>query len=185
LLNHDKFSKVHFVQADITSEKSTNEAFSKPWPKAVASLPLTAFHTAAVINPSERAECLLYRCSAVNTTGTIHVLNAAKACGADIFIATSSGSVDMRRADFWIAPWTKWPRRFVQTMGGVDPSLPLRPHNEYFGNYAVSKAAAEKVVLNANSPGFRTGCIRPTNGVYGNRYDHTLGTYMSMGKVPT
>jgi nucleoside-diphosphate-sugar epimerase len=185
LLDNDKVSKVQFVQADITSETSTNEAFSKPWPKSVSRLPLTVFHTAAVINPSERAESLLYRCSAVNTAGTIHVINAAKTSGADVFIATSSGSVDMRRVDFWIAPWTKWPRRYVQTIGDVDSTLPVRSHKEYFGNYAVSKAVAEKSVLNANSPTFRTGCIRPTNGIYGNRYDHTLGTYMSMGKVPT
>jgi len=138
-----------------------------------------------VINASERAESLLYRCSAVNTNGTINVLNAAKASGADIFIATSSGSVDMRRVGFWIAPWTQWPRRFVQTVGKVDTSAPLRSHKEYFGNYAVSKAAAEKAVINANSPTFKTGCIRPTNGIYGNCYDHTLGTYMSMPKVPT
>jgi nucleoside-diphosphate-sugar epimerase len=138
-----------------------------------------------VINPSERAESLLYRCSAVNTNGTINVLNAAKASGADVFIATSSGSVDMRRVGFWIAPWTQWPRRFVQTVGKVDTSAPLRSHKEYFGNYAVSKAAAEKAVINANSPTFKTGCIRPANGIYGNRYDHTLGTYMSMPKVPT
>jgi len=64
LLNRNA-SKVQFVQADISSETSTNEAFSKPWPKSVASLPLTVFHTAAVINPSDRAKSLLYRCTDV------------------------------------------------------------------------------------------------------------------------
>lgn len=178
-------SKVQFAQADITSEAATNEAFNKPWPKSVTNLPLTVIHTAAVINPSERAKSMLYRCSLVNLNGTINVLNAAKNSGAEVFIATSSGSVDMRRVDFWIPPWTRWPRRFVQTVGHVDTSAPLRAHEEYFGNYAVTKAAAEKVVINANSPTLKTGIIRPANGVYGNRYDHTVGTYMNMSKVPT
>jgi len=52
-------------------------------------------------------------------------------------------------------------------------------HDEYFGNYAVSKAAAEKSVLDANAPDFRTGTIRPANGIYGNQDDHTVGTYTS------
>lgn len=184
-LDNEAASKVTFAQADITSEASVNEAFGKPWPKSVAQLPLTVIHTAAVINPSERAKSLLYRCSAVNLNGTINVLNAAKSSGADVFIGTSSGSVALRRVDFFIPPWTRWPRRFVQTIGHVDTSAPLRSHEGYFANYAATKAAAEKVVTKANSPTFRTGVIRPTNGVYGNRYDHTLGTYMNMRKIPT
>ncbi|KAE9967847.1 hypothetical protein EG328_007939 [Venturia inaequalis] len=184
-LDNKSASKVQFAQADITSEASTNVAFDKPWPKSVAQLPLTVIHTAAVINPSERAKSLLYRCSAVNLDGTINVLNAAKRSGADVFIGTSSGSVDLRPVQFFIPPWTRWPRRFVQTISHVDTSLPLRSHEEYFGNYALTKAAAEKVVINANSPALKTGVIRPTNGVYGNRHDHTLGTYMNMSKIPT
>lgn len=184
-LDNKAASKVQFARADITSEASTNEAFDKPWPKSVAQLPLTVIHTAAVINPSDRAKSLLYRCSAVNLNGTINVLNAAKRAGADVFIGTSSGSIDLRPIGVWIPPWTRWPRRFVQTVGHVDTAAPLRPHEEYFGNYAVSKAAAEKVVINANSPTLKTGVIRPTNGVYGNRYDHTLGRYMNMSTIPT
>ncbi|TID17134.1 putative dehydrogenase-like protein [Venturia nashicola] len=184
-LDNKAASKVQFARADITSEASTNEAFDKPWPESVAQLPLTVIHTAAVINPSERAKSLLYRCSAVNVNGTINVLNAAKSSGADVFIATSSGSIGLRPAEFLILPWARWPRRFVQTVGHVDTSAPLRSHEEYFGNYAVTKAAAEKIVINANSTTFKTGIIRPANGVYGNRYDHTLGTYMNLSKIPT
>lgn len=185
LLDDKAASIVQFAQADITSKASVDEAFNKQWPQSVAKLPLTVIHTAAVINPSDRAKSLLYRCLAINQVGTTYVLNAAEATGADVFIATSSGSVDIRRVGFWIKPWTRWPRRFVQTVGHVDASAPLRSHEEYFGNYAVSKAAAEKIVIKANSPTFRTGCIRPVNGVYGNRYDHTLGTYLKTSKVQT
>ncbi|QDS68357.1 hypothetical protein FKW77_010723 [Venturia effusa] len=184
-LDNEAARKIQFCQTDITSNTSTNEAFDKPWPKSVAHLPLTVIHTAAVINASERAKSLLYRCLTVNLDGTINVLSAAKRSGADVFIGTSSGSVDMRPVDFWIPPWTKWPRRFVQTIGHVDTSAPLRPHEEYFGNYAVSKAAAEKAIIEANSPNLRTGVIRPTHGIYGHSTDHTLGTYMHMSKVPS
>jgi nucleoside-diphosphate-sugar epimerase len=180
-----KASKVPFVQADITSETSTNDAFNAPWPKDVSRLPLTVFHTAAVINPSERMKSLLFRCSAVNTTGTAHVMSAAKAVGADIFVATASASIAVRPVQYWIPPWKQWPVRFFQVYGEDDAYQPLRGHYDYFGNYAVSKAQAEKLVLEANSPSFKTGCIRPANGVYGNKFDHTVGTYAKIGNVPT
>lgn len=43
----------------------------------------------------------------------------------------------------------------------------MRPHADYFSNYAYSKALAERIVGEANAPGFRTGSIRPGNGIYG------------------
>lgn len=184
-LDNEAARKIQFVQADITSEASTNKAFDTQWPKSVAHLPLTVIHTAAAINPSERAKSLLYRCSAVNLNGTMNVLNSAKRSGADVFIGTSSGSVDLRPVGFWIPPWVRWPHRFVQTFGHVDTSAPLRPHEEYFANYAATKAAAEKVIINANCSTLKTGVIRPSNGVYGNRHDQMLGFYMTTGKITT
>jgi len=121
----------------------------------------------------------------VNLTGTANVLSAAKRAGADIFLATSSASIAIRPVKYWIWPWQRNPKHFCQIIGEDDAYAPLRDHFEYFGNYAVSKAHAEKLVMAANSENFRTGCIRPANGVYGTRYDHTVGQYLTRGNVPT
>lgn len=52
---------------------------------------------------------------------------------------------------------------------------PLRPHDEYFGNDAHSKAIVERMVCEANAPDFRTGTIRPGNGIYGAPNDTNFG----------
>ncbi|KIW07487.1 uncharacterized protein PV09_01453 [Verruconis gallopava] len=176
---------VEFVQADITSEDSTMAAFGRPWPKSVADLPLTVLHTAAVINFTDRARTLLPKVTKVNLTGTANVLSAAKRAGADIFLATSSASIAIKPVGFWIWPWQRHPKNMFQFYGEDDAYAPLRDHFDYFGNYAVSKALAEKLVMDANSDTFKTGCIRPANGVYGTRYDHTVGTYLTRRDVPT
>ena len=184
MLSHNA-ANVSFVQADIASELSTKQAFDEPWLESHENLPLTVFHTAAVINSTDRFKSLLGRVSSVNTTGTANVIAAAKCAGADVFIATSSASVSIRRVQFWIWPWERFPRGYFQAYSEEDAYEPLRNHEYYFGNYAVSKAQAEKLVMAANSPNFRTGCIRPANGVYGNKYDHTVGTYLSRGATGT
>jgi nucleoside-diphosphate-sugar epimerase len=178
-------AKVNYVQADITSEESIRAAFDRPWPRSVERLPLSVMHTAAIINFTDRARTLLHKVNAVNLTGTANVLSAAKRAGADIFVATSSASVALKPVSYWIWPWQRNPKNFFQIVGAVDARAPLRDHREYFGNYAVSKAHAEKLVLTANSDAFRTGCIRPANGIYGTRHDYTVGTYLSRGQVPT
>lgn len=60
-------------------------------------------------------------------------------------------------------------------------------HNEFFGNYAVSKAEAEYLIRAADDPEsrFRTGCIRPANSVFGIGGDNTVGNYLSRGGAPT
>lgn len=178
-------AKVDFIQADITSEEATRAAFDKPWPRSVAKLPLTVLHPAAVINFIDRARTLLHKVNAVNLTGTANVLSASKRAGADIFLATSSASIAIRPVSYWIWPWQRNPKNFFQLYGEEDAYAPLRDHFDYFGNYAVSKAHAEKLVMAANSESFKTGCIRPANGIYGTRHDHTVGTYLSRGHVPT
>jgi nucleoside-diphosphate-sugar epimerase len=178
-------SKVAFIQTDISSESSTKAAFEELWPRKVSSLPLTVFHTAAVINPHDRSKSLFHRVSAVNINGTANVLSSAKAAGADVFIATSSGSVAVWPANFWIPLWKQWPDGYLQVFNEDDACKPLRPHEEFFGNYAVAKAHAERLVLKANSETLRTGCIRPVNGIYGNKYDQTAGNYLGRGDVPT
>ena len=180
-----KAAHVEFVQADITSEAATRAAFDKPWHVSVANLPLTVLHPAAVINFTDRARTLLHKVNNVNLTGTANVLSAAKRAGADIFLATSSASIAIKPVNFWIWPWQRSPKNFAQIINEDDAHSPLRDHFDYFGNYAVSKAHAEKLVMSANAQDFKTGCIRPANGVYGTRFDHTVGQYLSRGHVPT
>ncbi|GME26601.1 3-beta hydroxysteroid dehydrogenase [Neofusicoccum parvum] len=179
-----ELSKVNFETADITNADSTDRAFSVPWPPSVAGRPLTVFHTAATIRFAERAKDLLPLSEKVNVIGTKNVLAAAKAAGASCFIATSSGSIAIRRVSFWLAPWRRWPKGFFQTISDADFDLG-RPHATYFGNYPVSKATAERLVRGADdaAAGFRTGCIRPASGVYGTSQDNTVGSYMRRGGV--
>lgn len=185
-------SHVDFVKTDISSVESTHKAFSKPWHPSVANLPLTVFHTAAVIVPSERSKLLYNLCEAVNVHGTQNVVDAARRFGADIFVSTTSGSISIKPIKFWIAPWklwdksgSKWPKHFWQVLDEKDFYEPMRPHEGYFANYPASKAAAERIVCAANSETFRTGCIRPANGVYGNPTDNTVGGPLKAGDYPT
>ncbi|OHE92314.1 3-beta hydroxysteroid dehydrogenase/isomerase [Colletotrichum orchidophilum] len=192
-MSEGPISKVDFAQADISSESATSAAFDKPWPQSVAHLPLTVFHTAAVIRPSERSKLVYDRCSLVNTTGTVHVLAAAKAAGADVFVFTSSCSVALKPAKFFNAPWRRWPTNGFQVLDEEDFQKPLRPHEEFFANYARSKAEAERLVCSANNVpqhptqagGFRTGAIRPGNSVYGHKDDYLVGTTVRLASFPT
>ncbi|KAJ5157415.1 uncharacterized protein N7482_008515 [Penicillium canariense] len=179
---------VAFVKTDITDELAVTTAFEQPWPASVANLPLTVFHTAATIRPSERLETFLPLCAKVNIDGTKNVLYASKKCGATCFVSTSSGSVSLHKPGFWIAPWETVPRRAMQILSD-DAKLPQR-HDEFFGNYAVTKAEAERIVRSADDPanGFRTGCIRPANGIYGIGSDASMtitGVYLRSGGSPT
>jgi nucleoside-diphosphate-sugar epimerase len=177
-------SLVPFVKADVTSDESIKRAFNVAWPSAVSGLPLTVFHTAAIIIAEERAKVLQSRSSLVNHVGTAHVLSAAQAAGADVFISTSTGAIAIRPLSVWFAPWKKWPSGYFQVYPNPDEDETIRPRNEYAGNYAVSKAEAEVLVLRANSPTFRTGCIRPACGVYGNEWDLTIGVYTRLRVLP-
>lgn len=180
-----KATEVDFQHADITKEQSIQSAFAKPWPTQVQNLPLTVFHTAAIIIPEDRVEIVQHRCSRVNTVGTAHVISAARVAGADVFVATSSGSIAIRPANFWFPPWKRTPNNFVQEYPDPSKDQNLRERHEYCGNYAISKAQAEDLVLKSNDgKKFRTGCIRPACGVYGNNYDLTVGTYLNLGAQP-
>ncbi|KAI1817668.1 NAD(P)-binding protein [Poronia punctata] len=176
---------VDFAQTDITSRASVDAAFARPWPASAAKLPLTVFHTAAVILASDRSPHGYSFPESVNVKGTANLLAAAKAAGASVFSATSSGSIAIRTVGTWVAPWETEPRDFFQVLDTRDFEKPLRKREEYFGNYAASKAVAERLVCDANQEGFRTGAIRPANGVYGNPTDNTLGDQLSRTVMPT
>ncbi|KAK0632487.1 hypothetical protein B0T14DRAFT_34574 [Immersiella caudata] len=184
--------RVDFVQADISSAESTERAFSKPWNQKFRNLPLTVFHTAAVIVPSDRSKLEYAFCESVNVFGTRHVVDAAKRAGADILVSTTSASISIRPVKLWVAPWnifsksdSRWPQNYQQILNEEDFRQPLRKHDEYYANYPASKAAAERIVCEANCESFRTGCIRPANGVYGNPTDNTVGGPLNSSTFPT
>ncbi|GAP85054.2 putative cholesterol dehydrogenase [Rosellinia necatrix] len=180
---------VEFVQTDITSRASVDAAFARPWPSAAgagaARQPLTVFHTAAVILASERSARSYGFPESVNVRGTANVLAAARAAGATVFSATSSASIAIRPVGAWAAPWAAAPAGFFQALDARDFGLPPRPREGYFGNYPATKAAAERLVCDADRDGFRTGTIRPANGVYGNPTDNTVGDPLSRAVLPT
>ncbi|KAI3325706.1 NAD(P)-binding protein [Xylariaceae sp. AK1471] len=176
---------VDFAQTDITSRASVDVAFARPWPASAAQLPLTVFHTAAVILASDRSAHSYAFPESVNVKGTANVLAAAKAAGASVFSATSSASIAIRPVRTWVAPWATQPRDFFQVLDTQDFELPLRRREGYFGNYPASKAVAERLVCDANCEGFRTGTIRPANGVYGNPTDNTVGDHLRREVMPT
>ncbi|KAJ4003913.1 hypothetical protein NW752_012050 [Fusarium irregulare] len=175
----DLASQVDFVQTDITSAAAVDQAFTKPWDPAIAHLPLTVFHTAAIIVPSARSKHLYSFPEAVNVQGTKNVLAAARAAGASIFSSTSSASISIQPVQPFVSPWASEPRNFWQVLDVEDFYKPLRRHEDYFGNYPASKATAERLVCGANDGSFRTGCIRPANGVYGNPTDNPVGRLLS------
>ncbi|KAK3489242.1 uncharacterized protein B0T23DRAFT_197010 [Neurospora hispaniola] len=177
-------SKVEVIKTDITSPDSVKAAFSKPWPASVASLPLTVYHTAAVIRPGERSIKTYDRVARVNVGGTSNVLAAAKEAGADIFIATSSSSVALEPMKFWKWPLPSLASNYVQVFNEDDFDQPLKAHDDFFGNYARAKAEAERLVCAANQEGFRTGVVRPGNGIFGDvENDVTFSPALKAGSI--
>ncbi|KAF4553761.1 URM1-like protein [Elsinoe fawcettii] len=183
-LNTGPAADVEFVQTDITSVKAVNAAFEKPWHNSVQDLPLTVFHTAAIITASDRSEYLYGFPEAVNVKGTKNVLAAAKAAGADVFSATSSASIAILPV-VPPMPWQSEVPNHAQLLDERDFSRPLRPRSEFYGNYPLSKAVGERLICEANSDSFRTGTIRPANGVYGHPTDNTVGVPLSRTVLQT
>lgn len=177
--------QVEFIQTDITSTVAVHKAFTKPWGPGIAHLPLTVFHTAAIIVPSARSKHLYTFPETVNVQGTKNVLDAARAAGANVFSSTSSASISIRPVQPFVPPWASEPRNFWQVLDVADFYKPLRKHENYFGNYPASKATAERLVCGENDANFRTGCIRPANGVYGNPTDNPVGGLLARSVQPT
>ncbi|KAG6821113.1 hypothetical protein H0H93_006452 [Arthromyces matolae] len=183
---------VAFVQVDISNPTAVEAAFSMSWPSSVPSpLPeLTVFHTAANIRFYERYEMFLPWSTKVNVHGTENVVKSARSNGASILIYTSSGSVAVRRSRFFLWPWEKEPKYFVQIINDDEAAFPKR-HSEFFSNYAVTKLQADRIVRaadrssSAHSRTLRTGCIRPGNGVFGPRGDMLCGAYLVRETNPT
>lgn len=179
---------VGWTKTNITDEVAVTTAFEEPWAATVTNLALTVYHTAAIIRPQDRLKSFLPLSRKVNIDGTRNVLNAARSAGATAFIWTSSGSIALHQPTFWIAPWATQPKRVVQVIS--DSTKLPESHYQFFGNYAVTKTEAEQLVRAADDPAtnFRTGCIRPTNGVYGTggqANNVITGLYLRNGGSPT
>jgi nucleoside-diphosphate-sugar epimerase len=79
----------------------------------------------------------------VNVTGTLNVIEACRKNGIPILVHTSSPSIVHAGGD----------------IGGADESLPIAEN--ITAPYPASKAAAERAVIAANSPGLKTTALRP------------------------
>jgi len=179
-------SKVGFVPADITTEAGALAGLTASWPDTYGKLPLTVFHTAAVIRPQERSPLFWDRVARVNVTGTAHVLSAARKAGASVFIMTSSVSVENREVGWFPWPWRKYPTNFIQYLDGGDFEKPMKPDSHFAINYSRSKALAERLVCSAHDKdGMRTGAIRPGNAVYGYKDDLVIGAMLKLKWVPS
>jgi nucleoside-diphosphate-sugar epimerase len=185
---------VQFVQVDISDAPAVLKAFSAPWPSSVRrDTEITVYHTAASIRFYERFRWQLPASSRVNVDGTRNVIEAATHIGANILVYTSSGSVGIRSNRWLLWPWESAPKYFVQIIHDRDQEREKdRRHEDYFSNYAVSKAMGEKLVrsangrvINSNGKVLRTGCIRPGNGVFGPRGDMLVGAYIARKTNPT
>ncbi|KAG2338027.1 NAD(P)-binding protein [Suillus weaverae] len=184
-LRTDLAAQVAFFQVDISRAKAVDDAFHAPWPDCDPSetVPeVTVFHTAANIRFYERHLALLPRSSKVNHEGTQNVINAARSTGVTVFMYTSSGSISVRRSRFWLWPWEKHPKYFVQLINDDDNLIP-KYHDHFFSNYAASKVLGERAVRVADGSQsgektLRTGCIRPGNGVFGPGGDLMCGAFL-------
>jgi nucleoside-diphosphate-sugar epimerase len=177
---------VQFLEVDISDAAAVERAFKSPWPtrngKELANPQVTVFHTAANIRFYERHPSLVPISSKVNVDGTKNVIDAARSIGVSILVFTSSGSVAIRNSRFWLWPWEKEPKYFVQVMND-DEGLTQKPLDGFFSNYARTKIVAERLVRAADrSPSgdsvLRTGCLRPGGGVFGPGGDLSLGAYL-------
>ncbi|TFK49396.1 NAD(P)-binding protein [Heliocybe sulcata] len=171
-----------FRRVDITNAASVLEAFKAPWPKVDGPQPeVTIFHTASSIRFYERHPALVSKSAVVNIKGTENIISASRAVGANVLVYTSSGSITVRRSRFWLWPWEKEPKYFVQVLNDDDNIIP-KQHDHFFSNYAVTKRDAELLVRRTNgTPSgqtvLKTGCVRPGNGIYG-LGDMLCGAYL-------
>ncbi|KAK5061549.1 hypothetical protein LTR84_008093 [Exophiala bonariae] len=182
---------VTHIKADISDAASVDSVFSLPWPKEVADLPLTVFHTAAYIQSGHRSKTSLPIYLRVNIQGTRNVLDAAKAAGCDILIATSSASIALKaQTVFSFLPWRRYPDGFIQVHDNAEAEDYDAPLHRFAGSYAWSKARADKMVRDADDKKarFRTGTIRPGHTIYGHgdENENSLPTkYLIRGGLPT
>lgn len=181
---------VTFLEVDISDERQVKDAFALPWPPASQKAPLSILHTAANIRFYERAKAFVPRSAKVNVAGVRHVLDSAQAHNASYFVYTSSASIAIKRARYWLWPWQKLPDYFVQVLNDKDTDT-LKDHEHFFSNYAYTKSLGERLVCERdkapvqNGRLMRAGCLRPGNGIYGPGGDINVGAYLVRRVNPT
>ncbi|KAJ3515634.1 hypothetical protein NLJ89_g1630 [Agrocybe chaxingu] len=182
----EQASQVGVVIADVRDLDSVRAAFKAEWPAdANMDKGITVIHSAAGLRYYERHVSFIGRSAMLNVEGTRNVLAAAQEAGVGIFVFTSSGTIPLKRTNFWVFPWQKRPESLVQVL---DDSAPApRKHEEFFSNYPYTKLLAENLVREADAPskGFRTGCLRPGSAVIGWGGDLLAEEYLKRGVNPS
>lgn len=168
---------IQYFKVDISDPEALEAAFKAPWPTGTdeetpSSPEITVFHTAANIRFYERHVKFMPRSYGVNVLGTQNVINSCLSVGATVLIFTSSGSISVQRSSILLSPWQSEPSFFVQVADDQGSAFEPKCHEEFFSNYAASKAEAERLVRAADGiplgeKVLRTGCIRPGNGIFG------------------
>ncbi|CAA7267678.1 unnamed protein product [Cyclocybe aegerita] len=124
--------------ADVRDLDSVRAAFRTEWPAdANMGRGITVIHSAAGLSYYERHASFIGRSAMLNVEGTRNVLAAAQEAGVDIFIFTLSGTIPLKRTNFWLFPWQKRPESLVQVLN--DSTLASRKHEEFFSNYPYTK----------------------------------------------
>lgn len=183
-----KAAEVGFVVANVCDLASLRAAFSAHWPDSNSKTKITVFHTVSTMRYYERHPFFIPRSTDINVTGTRNVLTVVKESEVDIFIYTSSASIPVPRTNFWVWPWQTHPTTSVQVVKDeFHLARAKRKHSEFFSNYSYTKYIAERQVCEADSPsdGFRTGCLRPGNAIYGSGGDLNAGAYLVRGNNPS
>lgn len=121
----------------------------------------TVFHVAAKVGMWGAYEDF----RRTNVDGTASLLAAARDAGAARFVFTSTPSV--------ISPGGG-------DVDGWDESAPYPVKYDSF--YAKTKAAAERLVLEADSPQFSTAALRP-HLIWGPGWDHMISTIVARGRA--
>lgn len=183
-------SSVEYIRTDVTKQAAVQEAFQKQWVSDVETLPLTVFHCAAFIRPSDRKADFLPPYIKNNIQGTKVVLQAARAANTSCFIVTSSASIAIREISYFPWPWQRWPRNLFQVLPNAEPENLRAPLENFRSCYAWSKAQVEIAVRDANDPqsGFLTGAIRPGHAIYGHGIEATTSLtydYLRRGGSPS
>ncbi|KAI0345861.1 NAD(P)-binding protein [Trametopsis cervina] len=182
-------SGVTYVHTDITSLPAVEAALLAPFHMPATGKEVrvsVVYHCAAIIRFWERASYTYHTSYRVNVLGTQNVLDVARRLAAPgepnpIVIYTSSADVVLPRPRFMKLgkDYTTWPYNTVVVSDG-DPPLGGATSA---GCYVRSKAEAEKLVVEANGKGLRTGVLRPGQTIIGPN-DRLLTSTLMMPRVP-
>ena len=133
-------SNVSYIKGDVTEAGDVENALRKTKPKAI-------IHSAGLVPPLKHrfGRELESRVLDINVTGTKNMLAAAKSNGVEAFV--------------WTGSCTAVIDDFRYQYRNIDETYPTSNKSLIYGE---SKAAAEKLVLAANSPALSACALRPS-----------------------